>query len=593
MPIAMNEAGEAMSFDGKAWVKAPIAADDKGGKVAFDGKDWVPLAQATAEKQAPSIASYLLPFSHFPAVARTPGAEKVTEGVLRGMRDPIDAGAQLVTRGLEAAMPAGSGAERFMQGERQNVEQINRTAEDQYQAGRAQRGGSGFDPSRLVGNIAGTAPLAAALPATVAGSAVAGGALAGGATGAMQPVYGKEGQPAGDYWLDKLKQLGLGAGGGAAGSMMGKVISRIISPNVSPEVKTLMDAGVSPTPGQVMGGAAKRVEDATTSIPLVGDAVRMAQKRAVEDFNRGAINRALEPISEKLDGKTLLGRDAIDEAITKVSKAYDDLLPKLTTKADPRFVSDMGQLHSLTRNMLPERAAQFDKIVADKLFSKMNPSTGTISGEALKEAESELGRLAAKYGGSLDGDQQILGDALKQTVANLRSLVERSNPQYASELKNINTSYAQVLRLQNAASRLGSEEGVFSPAQLLGAVRQMDRSLNKRQFARGDALMQDFAEAGKTVLGPRVPDSGTPTRALVAGGLLGSAGAGAGALAGVNPLVAGGLGAGLLGGYTPLGQRATAALLARRPGFATPLAQAVEETLPYLGSAGGLLAVGR
>lgn len=506
-------------------------------------------------------------------------------GVGRGLRDPIDAGAQLLTRGLEGVMPAGSSAEQFMTGQRQNVEQINREAEQQYQQ---QRGGTGLDTGRLVGNVLATAPVAAAAPAGIVG-----GALAGGASGALQPVTTPKEQPAGAYWMEKLKQTGVGAAAGGVGAAIGKGVSRLISPKSSPEVQTLLDAGVNPTPGQMMGGTAKRVEDAMTSVPLVGDAVKRAQTRAMEDFNRGAINKALEPIGEKLSGKTLLGRDAIDEAITKVSSAYDDLLPKLTAKADAQFATDMGNLTTLTRSLPADRAAQFDRIVTDKLLSRFNEKTATISGETMKQAESELGRLARQYASSGDADQRLLGDALKQVTANLRSLVERSNPAVAGELQAINSSYAQILRLQTAAARIGSEQGVFSPSQLLSAVRQMDPSLNKRAFARGDALMQPLAEAGRTVLGPRVPDSGTPLRAMTAYGLLSALGGGAGAATGVGPIAGAAAGAGLLGGYTPAGQRMTATLLGRRPEAAASLAQAIEQALPYVGSGAGAYATRR
>ena len=50
-------------------------------------------------------------------------------GFVRGMMDIPEAGAQLLTRGLEAISPAGSSMEKFMQSERQRVEDINRQNE--------------------------------------------------------------------------------------------------------------------------------------------------------------------------------------------------------------------------------------------------------------------------------------------------------------------------------------------------------------------------------------------------------------------------------------------------------------------------------
>ena len=112
---------------------------------------------------------------------------------------------------------------------------------------------------------------------------------------------------------------------------------------------------------------------------------------------------------------------------------------------------------------------------------------------------------------------------------------------------------------QRAASALGGEEGVFTPAQLLNAVKAMDPSRNKGAFARGDALLQDLAEPAKTVLSQSVPDSGTAGR-LLASLIMG----GAPVAAMVNPVA----GAALLpaAAYAPGVQRGVAALLASRQG---------------------------
>jgi hypothetical protein len=154
--------------------------------------------------------------------------------------------------------------------------------------------------------------------------------------------------------------------------------------------------------------------------------------------------------------------------------------------------------------------------------------------------------------------------------------VTRNNPAQAAELKAINTGYANFKRVQRAAAGLGAEDGIFSPAQLQSAVKAGDRSKDKSKFARGEALMQDLSEPGKAVLGNKVPDSGTPYRTLAA---LGLGGAGAG-YAGVDPTTIGG--AALIPlAFTRPGKNALAALLARRPDSAEPVANALRRLAPY------------
>jgi hypothetical protein len=119
---------------------------------------------------------------------------------------------------------------------------------------------------------------------------------------------------------------------------------------------------------------------------------------------------------------------------------------------------------------------------------------------------------------------------------------------------------------------LGAEEGIFSPAQLQSAVKAMDKSKDKGKFAKGEALMQDLSESAKTALGNKVPDSGTPYRALIAA-LAASGGAGAAGLPAVATALGGLAASPLL--YSGPGQQLTATLLARRPAGANALANSL------------------
>jgi hypothetical protein len=101
----------------------------------------------------------------------------------------------------------------------------------------------------------------------------------------------------------------------------------------------------------------------------------------------------------------------------------------------------------------------------------------------------------------------------------------------------------------------------------------MDKSKDKSAFARGNALMQDLGDAGKSVLGNKVPDSGTAQRLLYGGGALAS-----GAL---NPMIP----ASLLGGgalYTQPAQKFLNSIVTLRPNLAQPIASTVKKSSPYL-----------
>jgi hypothetical protein len=415
------------------------------------------------------------------------------------------------------------------------------------------------------GRLTGSAALAGAGASMMAPATIRGAATLGGAFGAAQPAADM-----GERGLNAL----LGAGGGAGGQAALRGLARVVNPQTDGNALKLMAEGVTPTPGQILGGGFKRAEEALTSVPIVGDAIKKGQGRAVADLNRAAINRALSPVGDELP-KGLAGREAIEYAGAALGKRYDALLPNLTTQADGQFITEVQNLRNMmgSGSIDPGMAQRFESILNAQLLSKFQPGANgapTLTGQTMKGIEGDLGQLASQFRRSPDPDQRMLGDALMEVQDALRKNTARANPQYAAELKKINEGYANFKRVQKAASSVAAEDGVFSAAQLQSASKALDRSKDKAAFARGDALMQDLAEPAKSVLGPKVPDSGTPLRAMAAGGALGlfSPTALAGALAG--PAL-----------YSRPGQQALAALLARRPEMAEPAGNALRRLAPY------------
>lgn len=520
------------------------------------------------------------------------GNASLVKGAVRGARNVVDGGAQMLARGIEALVPADSAVGRWALANRQNTEAVNKAAETDYQQNwRDPRLAGAPDPGRAFGAAAASAPVVAALVPAAPG--IVGGALTGAASGALssalQPV---DTETSPNFWTEKGKEAALGAlTGGVTGGAFG-ALGKAIAPKAStnPDLQTLMDAGVTPTPGQILGGRAAQFEEKLGNVPVLGGMVQNARARTVEDFNRGAVNRVLEPLGEKLSPDTPVGRQAIGEAIDKASAAYQKILPGLTVKVDQTFAQDLGSLAQMAQDLPKDRADQFAKILANQVVGKINPQTGMMTGETFKAVDSELGRLASMYRNTAVGDERLLGGALQELQARLRALVERSNPEAAGALSAANQAYATLLRVQDAAAKVGSPNGVFTPNALTSSVKKFDSSLRDRAFARGDALLQDYAEAGKNVLGNKVPDSGTAGRMMVGGGIPAAA-----LYAYSNPVTAAGIGAGAGLGllpYTAAGQRLAAGLLASRPQGAGLLADAIRSAGPLAAGAVGSAAPG-
>lgn len=155
----------------------------------------------------------------------------VLSGIAMGLRDPIDAGAQMLRRVVpepvaQAVDAAGNWlADRGLPVARSSgvagVDEIVRKANTDYEANRAAAGREGFDAARLAGNVVN--PVNAALP-SAAGARTLGqlarvGATAGGVSAALQPVVGDTES----FWTEKGKQV---VGGAVTGGLMTPAVAR-------------------------------------------------------------------------------------------------------------------------------------------------------------------------------------------------------------------------------------------------------------------------------------------------------------------------------------------------------------------------------
>lgn len=217
--------------------------------------------------------------------AAAPTAQAPNSGVLMGLRDPVDAGAQMLRRvvgdkvggaidtfgnwladkGLPVARSEGV----------QGVDRIVKDVNTDYAADRAERGEEGYDGKRLVGNLANPANYVgggAVKGATTVMQLARGGAVAGAAGGVMQPVT----ENTENFWTEKGKQAGLGAVGGAiltpAVAKGGEALARTVQ-------KALPRPAPNPQRIEIM------VNNALNSQGLQGapDVIRQSVRRQAEE----------------------------------------------------------------------------------------------------------------------------------------------------------------------------------------------------------------------------------------------------------------------------------------------------------------------
>lgn len=493
---------------------------------------------------------------HRSSAAQAGPDSALTRGTRAAAQTLIAGPAQLMSRPLAAlgkVLPDDINVSLPVVGDINVAEHLKRAPEaaDQFAANlRADRKAGapeGIDWASLGGDVAATLP--------AGGLKVAQG-LGKGAQFANQAI---QGGVAGSALTPSTEQsVGTNAGIGAAANVLLPPVFKAIGGKLRPAAEQLKKAGVRLTPGQRAGGTIQRVEQAARSVPLVGDFIKNRERDAFSDFNRAVANAVLEPVGKAVPKNIEPGHETVKHVSTILGARYDKILTYAVAKEDQQFRTELTALAHQAQQLPQEKIGQLQRILKAQLLDKLGQ--GPVTGRQLKSIDSELGRLTTRYVTSGDADQRFLGDLLGDLHLSFKELVERSSPPaVGKELKKTNAAWARFLRMQTAASRVTSEDGIFTPEAFTGAVRALDKSRHKGAYAKGEALMQEIAEAGRKVLGNKVPDSGTASRIFTSAGIGGL----------IDPSIALTLGAGALP-YTRGGMAVTNQLL-RGAALGSPL----------------------
>ena len=328
---------------------------------------------------------------------------------------------------------------------------------------------------------------------------------------------------------DRGQQAALAGIGSGVGESAARGLSGLIrGPVAQPGVREAYEEGVRPTIGQALGGIMKTTEEKATSLPLVGGSITDAQRRATESFNTATLQKIVDDLNRGVGetgtgmtipgGKTGVESKFVDVGeiqpghggFSQVKDAVKDAYNRLVTTTSGTMTDDMAAglegIRNLASNLRPEFQQQIDSILKNTIESRLKPGT-RISGETIKEIDSELTDIASQYKSSSIADERRVGDAAREAQRQLHLMLESENPGAANALRNADTAYWKLKRMEQATTSSVANE-IATPAQLLQALRGKSRA----QFAEGKVPLQEWAELNQRIMGNKYPDSGTPGR---------------------------------------------------------------------------------
>lgn len=390
------------------------------------------------------------------------------QGLLRGGRDVFEGGAQMGARMLRepgAGTPdvpmAAPGPDLTKE-----VDQATRQSNQQFEQNPSVRAhpliaGGG----RIAGNAAATAPMAMLGGGGVPSAAgmIGRGAAMGAAGAMMSPVT------QGDYWSEKAKQVGTGSLAGAALPAAGNALARNL-----------------PSPQNI-----------AKAFPWVRDFFTGAEERTPAGFNRTVARQVLDPIGGTVD-RSLSGHKLNSAIEDQIGNAYAKVLPNLSLSREGVARAISPELREFIGELDPLEGKQFETFVTNKLINKF-PESGIMPGEVYKKVQSDFSSRAASFLGTQKGD---LGKALLHTIGELNDVLAEENPQFAGDLRRVNESFKMWARMREAAGQ-PTGHGKFMPSDLLQAIKNQDQTSGNAAFAKGDAVLQGFAEAADKAMAGR------------------------------------------------------------------------------------------
>lgn len=347
-----------------------------------------------------------------------------------------------------------------------------------------------------------------------------------------------------------LAQIGLGAGygaltspedrttgavGGGVGTAAGMGVNRLIGgaikPFVTKDAQALMAQGIQPTPGQAMGGVANTAEQKLKSLPLIGDVIRGARSRSVNEFNEKAIQNAVPGVKG-------FGDEALTSAREALGRQYDDVLNKL-----PQITVDKQAIQQSATQAVGDPALALSndskKFVMDYVRKNLLNRTANLDGQTAKSIESDFAKAVARKAASGDAEDRAIAEAMRtiqqQWRQSLTQSAEAVSPGAGTALREADAAWRAFIPVDRAGAYRGNQNvaandvaGRFTPNALRRSIEVSDQSQfnNATRALRGGnspfERLNSMTRQAESVLGDSVPDSGTATRMMWGAGALGA-----------------------------------------------------------------------
>jgi hypothetical protein len=319
-------------------------------------------------------------------------------------------------------------------------------------------------------------------------------------------------------------------------------LSRIMQP--TKESLSYTKKGGEVTPGQIVGGEFKAIEDVAEKLPLVGTGIKSAKENVLKNFNELTFNEFISDLNNALKKQTLvfpknvegkkigidfkkipetknkLGNEMFSETNRYVNKAYDRILEKLVIK-DKKTLQN--QVDSILNNYEGQLPIGIRKQLNRLIFNRFNNNDELI-GESLKRAHSQIRTRHRKSGNSTASDAEDLHDMYGDILDLLSDNIAKYNPTTYFQYSALDKIYPKFLSLEKAVISAKNVNYYFSPQQLINAGISSAKAKSAREIAKGNAPFSALGREAEEVITSSGPKDVIPYYAMgaLAGGYTGT-----------------------------------------------------------------------
>jgi len=306
------------------------------------------------------------------------------------------------------------------------------------------------------------------------------------------------------YLTEKLMQAFTGgvAGGAAGGLIKGATsiaqpITNQLSKVGNDAVKTLREAGVPIDVAQATGSQfLNRMKNVLQDNP-----VTVGKEQEFIATQRAAYNKAIAKTMG--EDATAITPDVITTAKNRLGDIYDNLFDKHGSKISGQVYKDLASLRDDAITTLPANESAVIKGLVDDILNKASANRSTLTGNQYQAFKRVLDRMSMQNTNT-SGFAQEMKEAL---LSGLKNSIK--DPADIALLKTTNKQYGNMRKIEDVV--LKNPEGNVSPSLLSNSLATKSK---RNAIYAEDSQLADLARAGKLILEPKTPNSGTAARLL-------------------------------------------------------------------------------